>query len=162
LQVIDVGEALEKMLYDDSTASQTYELYGPHNYSMAEIAELVDREIFKRRRHINLPKAILKPVAELLNRVLWWHTLSADEVEREFLDQVIDESAKTFKDLGMEPSDIGKWTYHYLVCIQHYCKLVCLGVADPLIEALPFVDLLRPAARDRKGNAGGEEVHPRS
>jgi NADH dehydrogenase (ubiquinone) 1 alpha subcomplex subunit 9 len=117
VHVIDVGEALEKMLYDDSTASQTYELYGPHNYSMAEIAELVDREIFKRRRHINLPKAILKPVAELLNRVLWWHTLSADEVEREFLDQVIDESAKTFKDLGMEPSDIGKWTYHYL---KHY------------------------------------------
>jgi len=103
------------MLYDDKTASQTFELYGPKNYSTAEIAELVDREIFKRRRHINLPKSILKPAAGLLNRLLWWDIMSADEVEREFHDQVIDETAKTFKDLGIEPTDISKWTYHYLV-----------------------------------------------
>lgn len=105
------------MLFDDSTASQTYELYGPKNYSTAEIAELVDREIYKKRRHINVPKSILKPVAGLLNRVLWWDIMSADEIEREFHDQVIDKSAKTFKDLGMEPTDISKWTYHYLVCL---------------------------------------------
>lgn len=111
---IDVGAALEKLLYDDSTAGQTYELYGPKQYSMAQIAELVDKEIFKKRRHINVPKAILKPVAGVLNKALWWHTLSADEVEREFMDQVIDPEAKTFKDLGMEPVDIANFTYHYL------------------------------------------------
>ncbi|AEO60232.1 hypothetical protein MYCTH_2309275 [Thermothelomyces thermophilus ATCC 42464] len=114
VHVIDVGEALEKMLFDDNTAAQTFELYGPKNYSTAEIAELVDREIYKKRRHINVPKWLLKPTAGLLNRLLWWDIMSADEVEREFHDQVIDESAKTFKDLGMEPSDISKWTYHYL------------------------------------------------
>merc|ERR1712000_354848 len=54
---LDVGLALEKMLYDDSTTAQTYELYGPKEYSMAQIAEMVDREIYKKRRHINLPKA---------------------------------------------------------------------------------------------------------
>ncbi|KAL8405142.1 hypothetical protein RB594_009872 [Gaeumannomyces avenae] len=111
---IDVGRALEKMLYDDSTASQTYELHGPKNYSMAEIAEMVDREIFKNRRHVNVPKAILKPVAALLNRVLWWDVMSADEIEREFIDQEIDETAKTFADLGIEPGDVSKFTYHYL------------------------------------------------
>lgn len=116
------------MLWDDNTASQTFELYGPKNYSTAEIAELVDREIFKKRRHINLPKAILKPTAGLLNKLLWWDIMSADEVEREFHDQVIDESAKTFKDLGMEPSEISKWTYHYLVCIF---GLLGLKLADP-------------------------------
>ncbi|KAL2877514.1 NADH-ubiquinone oxidoreductase 40 kDa subunit [Colletotrichum salicis] len=114
LQSIDVGQALEVMLYDDSTAGQTYELYGPNEYSMAEIAEFADREIFKKRRHINLPKAVLKPIAGLLNKYLWWHTMSADEVEREFIDQEIDETAKTFKDLGIEPGDISKFTYHYL------------------------------------------------
>ncbi|KOS23451.1 NADH-ubiquinone oxidoreductase 40 kDa subunit [Escovopsis weberi] len=111
---IDVGAALEQMLYDDSTAGQTFELYGPKQYKLAELAELVDKEIFKKRRHINVPKAILKPVAGLLNQALWWHTLSADEVEREFLDQVIDPEAKTFKDLGIEPGDISNFTYHYL------------------------------------------------
>ena len=113
--MIDVGQALEIMLYDDNTASQTYELYGPKNYSTAEIAELVDREIFKKRRHINVPKAVLKPVAGLLNRLLWWPIMSADEVEREFHDQVIDETAKTFKDLGITPAEISDYTYHYLV-----------------------------------------------
>src|SRR3569833_3327738 len=115
IQVIDVGQALELILFDDNTASQTFELYGPKNYSMAEIAEMVDREIFKKRRHINVPKAFLKLFAGLLNRALWWTVLSADEVEREFIDQQIDETAKTFKDLGMEPGDISKFTYHYLV-----------------------------------------------
>src|SRR4051812_23547239 len=110
MQVIDVGEALELILHDDNTASQTFELYGPKNYSTAEIAEMVDREIFKKRRHINVPKAILKPVAGLLNRALWWPIMSADEVEREFHDQFIDETAKTFKDLGITPGDISKFT----------------------------------------------------
>ncbi|CAG2011884.1 unnamed protein product, partial [Fusarium graminearum] len=113
-QSIDIGAALEKIFFDDTTAGQTFELYGPKKYSMEEISVMVDKEIYKQRRHLNVPKAILKPVAELLNKVLWWHTMSADEVEREFLDQVIDPKAKTFKDLGIEPGDIINFTYHYL------------------------------------------------
>lgn len=103
------------MLLDDSTAEQTYELFGPTNYSTAEIAELVDKEIIKRRKHINVPKRILKPAAKLLNQALWWPVLSADEVEREFIDQKIDPTAKTFKDLGIEPAELASLTFHYLV-----------------------------------------------
>jgi NADH dehydrogenase (ubiquinone) 1 alpha subcomplex subunit 9 len=111
---IDVGAALEKMLYDESTVGQTYELYGPKEYAMSEIAVMVDKEIFKARRHINLPKAVLQPISELLNRFIWWPVGSGDQIEREFMDQVIDPSAKTFKDLGIEPGDIANFTYHYL------------------------------------------------
>ena len=114
-QAIDVGQALQVMLEDDRTASQTFELYGPTNYSTKEIAEIVDREILKTRRHINIPKEIMKPVAHVLNQALWWHTISADEVEREFIDQEIDPTAKTFKDLGIEPADLRGLTFHYLV-----------------------------------------------
>lgn len=104
------------MLHDESTVGQTYELYGPKNYSTAEIAELVDREIVKKRRHLNLPKSVLKPFAYYLNKYLWWHTTSADEIEREFHDQEIDPTAKTFKDLGMnETADLADLTFHYLV-----------------------------------------------
>jgi len=113
--VVDVGEALEKMLYDDSTAGETYELYGPKNYSMAEISALVDREIIKHRRHINVPRQIMAPLGDLLNRFLWWPTTSRDQVIREFLDQVIDPKAKTFKDLDIEPGDIANFTFKYLV-----------------------------------------------
>lgn len=112
---IDVGHALELMLYDDTTASQTYELYGPKNYSTEEIAEMVDREIFTKRKHINVPRPILEPVAHILNKLLWWPIISKEQVEIEHTDQVIDESAKTFKDLGIEPGEISKFTYHYVV-----------------------------------------------
>lgn len=111
----DVGQALAVMAEDDNTASKTYELYGPKNYSMAEIAELVDKEIIKHRRHLNIPKRLLKPVADLLNKFIWWRTMSADEVEREFIDQEIDRTAKTFSDLGIEPGELSNFTFHYLV-----------------------------------------------
>lgn len=78
------------------------------------IDELVDREIVRRRRHLNLPKAALKPLAYYLNKYLWWPTISADEVEREFIDQRIDPTAKTFKDLGIEPAELEGLTFHYL------------------------------------------------
>jgi NADH dehydrogenase (ubiquinone) 1 alpha subcomplex subunit 9 len=102
------------MLYDDTTAGQTYELYGPKEYSTEEIAEMVDREIFQKRRHINVPRSILKPVAGLINKVLWWPVLSAEDVDREFIDQKIDETAKTFKEFDITPGDIKDYTYHYL------------------------------------------------
>ncbi|RDA83206.1 hypothetical protein CP532_5362 [Ophiocordyceps camponoti-leonardi (nom. inval.)] len=111
---VDVGEALEKMLHDDSAAGQTFELCGPKKYTMSQIKTMVDKEIFKQRWHVNVPKAVLKPVARMLNRLLWWNTLSADEVEREFIDQTIDPDAKTFKDLAITPGDIYDFTYHYL------------------------------------------------
>lgn len=120
VHAIDVGEALEKMLHDDNTASETFELYGPKNYSTEEIAELVDKEIIKKRQHINIPKRILKPVAGLLNRVLWWPVSSADEIEREFINQVIDPKAKTFKDLGIEPAELSNLTFHYLVSLYFF------------------------------------------
>jgi len=106
--------ALEYMMIDDNTAQETYELYGPTNYSMAEIAEIVDKEIVKHRRHINLPKRIMKPTANLLNKVLWWSTTSGDKIEREFIDQVIDPKAKTFKDLNIEPAELKSLTFEYL------------------------------------------------
>lgn len=128
--MVDVGQALEVMLQDDKTASQTYELYGPKNYSMAEIAQLVDKEILKHRRHINLPKAMLKPAANVLNNLLWWPVMSSDEVEREFIDQHIDPTAKTFKDLGIEPAELSNLTFHYLVSWHN--KIMSLHpAADP-------------------------------
>lgn len=126
VHAIDVGEALEYMVTDDLTASQTYELFGPKNYSMAEIAEIVDREIIKHRRHINIPKPIMKPLSDVLNKLLWWPVGSGDEVEREFIDQVIDPNAKTFADLGIEPSELTSLTYQYLVSGNEQNRATCI------------------------------------
>lgn len=114
VHAIDVAEALEKMLHDDTTAGETYELYGPTEYSMAELHELVEREAMKKRRHVNIPPQILKPIAHYANKLLWWPIHSEDEVEREFIDQVIDKNAKTFKDLNIEPAELKSLTFEYL------------------------------------------------
>lgn len=103
------------MLEDDNTASETYELYGPENLSMEELAAIVDKEIFKKRRHIHMSKRILQPVSTFLNEWVWFTVTSGDQIEREFIDQAIDPSAKTFKDLGIEPANVRNLTYHYLV-----------------------------------------------
>jgi NADH dehydrogenase (ubiquinone) 1 alpha subcomplex subunit 9 len=148
------------MLHDDTTAGQTFELYGPKNYSTAEIAELVDREIVKHRRHINVHKAVLKPMAYYLNKLLWWHTISADEVEREFIDQKIDKTAKTFKDLGIEPAELSDLTFHYLV--SHSPSFKLLTILIPPTERLQKLLLLRSASRHRARKKGGKEVPARS
>jgi NADH dehydrogenase (ubiquinone) 1 alpha subcomplex subunit 9 len=112
---IDVGKALEQMLYQDWTAGETFELYGPHEYTMAQISELVDKEIHQVRRHINVPKPVLKAITKVMAKFLWWTTMTPDSVEREFINQKIDRKAKTFKDLGIEPGDIKNFTYEYLL-----------------------------------------------
>lgn len=135
------------MLQDDGTASQTFELYGPKNYSMAEIAELVDKEILKHRRHINLPKAILKPTAVLLNKLLWWPVISGDEIEREFIDQRIDPKAKTFRDLGIEPAEISNLTFYYLVSSSSSTNENSQRT-DSITARLSEFCILRPAPSD--------------
>jgi NADH dehydrogenase (ubiquinone) 1 alpha subcomplex subunit 9 len=158
VHVIDVGEALELMLYDDTTASQTYELYGPKEYSTADIAALVDAEIYKKRRHINVPPVFLKPVATLLNKLLWWPVLNKQDIEREFINQQIDETAKTFKDLGIEPGELEKVTYHYLVSSPGQTPCAETAEADNHEARIPQLSILRLAASDRKGEEGREEV----
>lgn len=148
------------MLEDDKTASQTYELYGPTNYSTAEIAALVDKEIFKKRRHMNVPKFIMQPSARLLNDFLWWHTTSADEVEREFLDQVIDPTAKTYKDLGIQPGDLKDFTFHYLVSYLHPITASiadCLFLSQQGYRSSSFYDL--PPATEREKREEKKYLH---
>jgi hypothetical protein len=148
------------MLYDDNTASQTFELYGPKNYSTAEIAAMIDKEIYKERRHINLPKAMLKPVAGLLNRFLWWPVSSADEVEREFHDQVIDDTAKTFKDLGIEPGEISNYIYHYLVRIAG--PRLHMRITNVPQARIPKLSILRFATDEREREEREQQILART
>jgi len=114
VHAIDVGAALELMLQDDTTAGQTYELYGPTQYTMRDIYELAAREVLKRHPVVNIPKVLRKPMAQILSKALWFVETSPDMIEREFIDQHIDPSARTFKDLGIEPVEMKACTYEYL------------------------------------------------
>lgn len=106
--------ALEKIAFDDTTAGETFELHGPTNYSMADIAQLVDQEIVHKRRHINMPKRLLSPILYYLNKLVWWPVGSPQQLEVEMVNQTVDRNAKTFADLGIEPAELQDLTYHYL------------------------------------------------
>ncbi|KAI9717245.1 MAG: hypothetical protein M1828_007266 [Chrysothrix sp. TS-e1954] len=114
VHAIDVGAALEVMIEDDTTAAQTYELYGPREYTMREVNDIVTKEIIKKRPHFNVPAVLRKPFNQAMSRLVWWTENNADTVAREFIDQHIDPTAKTFKDLGIEPTELTATTYEYL------------------------------------------------
>lgn len=103
VHVLDVGRALEHMMFDDTTAAQTFELYGPDKYSASQIADLIGKVTKREHRRFNIPKQLMLPVAKALG-LLWWPTISPDEIERQFIDQHIDRTAKDFSSLGMEAS----------------------------------------------------------
>lgn len=110
---LDVAEALQKMVYDDSTAGQTYELYGTE-YSYAEIREMI-HNITHHDGYILLlpytnadyyaPLQLLKLVA-WAKQFLYWKTTNPDQIQRHLIDQKVDPTAKTFADLGIKPTEL--------------------------------------------------------
>ncbi|KAF5102284.1 hypothetical protein D0Z00_000467 [Geotrichum galactomycetum] len=105
VSVLDVAAALEKIGYDDSTVGKTYELYGPKEYTMAQIHAMVQEATQNQLLQVNLPKQVYQFIAQL-TQYIYWPTISPDQVERMFINQVVDENAATFADLGIKPAQL--------------------------------------------------------
>lgn len=122
--VEQVAQALEKIIYDDSTIGKTYELYGNERYSKLEL-----REMLKYMIHLNqygfFPAAsgYDMPVPEFISKI--WCLLNEklnpslesfnyDTYRRSTLHQKIDSTALTYKDLGMVPDELADWLYKYV------------------------------------------------
>ena len=91
------------MLTAPSTASSTFALAGPHTYTFETILALVEALTLRKLQGPNFPRPILALAARLWDLV-WWPTLSPDEVTRRYIDDAaIEEGLKGFKDLGIEP-----------------------------------------------------------
>lgn len=122
--VEQVAQALEKVVYDDSTAGKTYELYGNERYSRAEL-----REMLKYMIHLNqygffpaasgydmpAPEFIVK-IWCLLNGKLnpSMEAFDYDTYRRSTLHQKVDPTALTYKDLGIVPDELADWLYKYV------------------------------------------------
>lgn len=113
VHVVDVASALEQIGYDDSTAGQTFELFGPDELSMATVHGLVQSATNNELRQINLPKKIYQAFAAA-TQYIYWPTLSPDQIERMFIDQVVDPNAKTFADLGIQPAHLEQLVVKYV------------------------------------------------
>ena len=100
---MDVAQALSVMLTAPSTASSTFALPGPKTYTFEQLLHLVEALTLKKLSGPNFPKPILALAARLWDLV-WWPTVSPDEVTRRFIDDVaVEEGLKGFADLGIEP-----------------------------------------------------------
>ncbi|CAJ0910196.1 735_t:CDS:2 [Entrophospora sp. SA101] len=104
VNVLDVAHALELMLKDESTIGQTYELFGPTEYTMNQLYDIADEILITRRTRINVPKPLAIAITNLL-RLSPWPFISPDEIVRYFIDEKISNSkdVKTFEDLGVIP-----------------------------------------------------------
>lgn len=120
--VLDVAAALEQIGYDDSTVGKTYELYGPKEYSVAQVHAMVQEATQSELRQINLPKQVYQFISGLTQHI-YWPTICPDQVERMFIDQIVDETACTFQDLGIKPAVLDDLVLKYVRHWRSYLHL---------------------------------------
>ncbi|CAK7895513.1 hypothetical protein CAAN1_05S03928 [[Candida] anglica] len=113
VHVTDVAYGLEKIGFDDNTLGQTFELFGPEKMSFLEIRQMIAGitqdyaqvgPIDYRFADYTIPLPLAKLVAEV-KQLAWWNMTNPDQIQRHLINQQIDTSAKTFKDLGITEID---------------------------------------------------------
>ena len=101
----DVADAVAKIVDDPATAGNTYELGGPRVIGFRELMELVLLETRRRRLLLPIPLAIAEIEAWFLEK-LPVPPLTRDQVKLLENDNVVSAKARTFKDLGIEPTAV--------------------------------------------------------
>jgi NADH dehydrogenase (ubiquinone) 1 alpha subcomplex subunit 9 len=90
VHVMDVAEALTTMLTAPVTSTaSTFVLPGPEAYTFQELLNLV--EFFTMRKTPNfptIPRPAMELIAKVLNKAIWWPTVSPDEITRKYLDDL--------------------------------------------------------------------------
>lgn len=98
--VDDVAAAIVTALNSDEAQGETYELGGPDVYTFKELMQYLLKVIDKKRALISLPFGVANfqaRLAELLPNPL----LTRDQVTLLKSDNVVNDGAKTFADLGL-------------------------------------------------------------
>lgn len=101
--VVDVAEAMARILSDPRTAGQTYELGGPEVVTFREIMERLLRHIGRQRFLLPLPLSIAEIQAWFLEK-LPVPPLTVDQVKMLGEDNVVAPGALTLQDLGITPT----------------------------------------------------------
>ncbi|MBW0502046.1 hypothetical protein O181_041761 [Austropuccinia psidii MF-1] len=117
VSVLDVAEAMQMMSTANSTIGKTFELFGPRTYTHEELFKVLEALTLKPLTpSFGLPLSIFKLINKLIDKLVWWPTLSEDEIVRRCIDdkQVISEGAFGFDHFGIEPDAIENIAISYL------------------------------------------------
>jgi NADH dehydrogenase (ubiquinone) 1 alpha subcomplex subunit 9 len=83
--VLDVAEAMQRMMDAESTIGQTFSLQGPKTYSYNDIIRIAETHTLKKLGGITVPRWMASATTRLWENV-WWPTISPDEVTRRYMD----------------------------------------------------------------------------
>jgi NADH dehydrogenase len=103
----DVGTAVAAVLARPDTARSVFELGGPRVYTYREIAQLVLREIDRKRPIIGVPAGLMKLAGLLAQQIAILGLvppITADQVELMLHDNVVRPGALSLESLGIQPT----------------------------------------------------------
>jgi NADH dehydrogenase (ubiquinone) 1 alpha subcomplex subunit 9 len=108
IQVQDVAQAMANITQDTKIHSTTFNLPGPVTFNHAEMQKLISLFTF---RPVSGAPEVPKRVAVFLSKLsqlIWWPSLSPDEIERRFIDDVMVDAAQDWAALGVDPVEVEK------------------------------------------------------
>ncbi|KAH9464749.1 hypothetical protein MJO28_001547 [Puccinia striiformis f. sp. tritici] len=118
VSVLDVAEAMQLMSTAESTIGKTFELAGPRTYSHEELFEVLEVLTHKSLTPsiISLPLPVFKFLMKIVDKAVWWPTLSEDEIVRRCIDDKLElsEGCYGFDYFGIEPDAVENLAITYL------------------------------------------------
>lgn len=109
---MDVAQALTNVLSSPEPLSGTYALPGPSTLTHEYLLELVSSVTYRPPSGAPvLPKAVALALARASDYV-WWPSLSADQIERRYIDDAQDEG--DWAAFGVQPEEIEPLAITYL------------------------------------------------
>jgi NADH dehydrogenase len=102
----DVAEAIAAALAKPEAQGQTYELGGPHTYTMKELLQYITREIDRPRMLLPIPMLIAAPMGYTVGALsklnpFFGPPITGDQVQLLQSDNIVSPGAKTLADLGI-------------------------------------------------------------
>jgi NADH dehydrogenase len=114
----DVAQAIVRAIDLDAARGGTFELGGPKVYSFADLMRYMLKVIGRKRFLVNLSYRLAALQARFLE-VLPEPLLTRDQVELLKRDNVVDQQARTFEELGISPTPIETIVPQYLARYRH-------------------------------------------
>lgn len=109
--VHDIAQAVLNILKMPETVGKTYELGGPHVYSMLEIYEIMFNILQRQPKLIYFPYELATKVAQHFKN---WEFFNYDYMVKGKLDMIVSPDANTFKDLYIQPVSFPQGVEKYI------------------------------------------------